>query len=48
MLNSEDRAMSTNWPDRSLADLKLQELYHRAAEYRRIAIMGTAKTQYEH
>ena len=30
--------MSTNWPYRPLANLTSQELFHRAAEYRRMAI----------
>jgi hypothetical protein len=43
VLNVETTRMSTNWPYRCLADLTSQELLHRAAEYRQMAI--TARGQ---
>jgi hypothetical protein len=35
--------MSTNWPNRRLADLTSQELQGRAAEYRRMAILASGQ-----
>jgi hypothetical protein len=35
--------VSTNWPNRRLADLTSQELQSRAAEYRRMAILASGQ-----
>jgi hypothetical protein len=43
VLHVETTRMSTNWPNRRLADLTSQELQGRAAEYRRMAILASGQ-----